>query len=600
MCIRDSRYPTGAALVADVGRALSGQRVATPQLAPSHPAPAVSGSPINRITWLLIIGAVAALAVVMFALLRPSGSGTEAVVATAELQTPNVTDTTEPTSTITAIVATPTLVGIESISITAPAQLTNTLTPTYVPPHIGDNRIIPLSDEVSIEQVFVPAGSFLMGSLEDPEAKGNEYPQHEVYIDAFWLDKTEVTNGQFEVFIKATGYQTAAERENSGRVRTETGWLTVPGVNWEHPSDPVEALPDRNFPVVMVSWDDATAFCTWAGGRLPTEAEWEYAARGSTAERYPWGDEFVGEFVNFCDLNCPFSWADLGLDDSFETIAPVGSFANGASWVGAFDLVGNVWEWVNDWYTNGYYEDAPYANPTGPDVGDFRVLRGGAWYNLAETVRGAERGSDRPVDRDNGAGFRCAAAATDAAALAAPAATVILTATLPAAPAVLPGALVLDAFSDGGAVNGAYRVNAPGNELSLALVPAGDGQALALTYGINNGPPGDYAGIERDLAAMDWRGYSEICLWVRNDDFDGRLTVQFRQRAADTWKTAVPLAGVTTANLCLPLNEATFTAVSGDAAATLDLAEIDNYAIYLGDSGPDQGTLLVDAIRLNP
>lgn len=269
----------------------------------------------------------------------------------------------------------------------------------------GDIRTVSRGG-VEVEQVFVPAGSFMMGSVDGFD---DERPVHEVTLDAFWIDRTEVTNAQFEMFVAVTGFQTTAERVGGGDTYTDNGWEYTAGADWRHPQGPASNLDGLGRqPVVLVSWDDATAFCEWADGRLPTEAEWEYAARGPDSLVYPWGDAFDGARLNFCDQNCPSDWADQTVDDGYEFTAPVGSYSNGVSWAGAFDMAGNVWEWVNDWYDSGYNGNSPGDNPTGPDSGLYRVLRGGAWYNVVDYARSAERFSNLPGYRNSSTGFRCA------------------------------------------------------------------------------------------------------------------------------------------------------------------------------------------------
>ena len=216
--------------------------------------------------------------------------------------------------------------------------------------------------------VYVPEGSFLMGSADgDLDAYDSEFPQHQVTLDAFWLDQTEVTNGQYERCVA------------DGECRA----------NVDYGSD----FSGENQPVVGVSWDDAADYCAWAGGQLPTEAQWEYAARGPESLTYPWGDSAP-------DLTL------LNYDWNVGRTTDVGSYPAGASWVGVLDMAGNVYEWVADWYDADYYDSSPVANPAGPTSGETKVLRGGSWRADARSVRGAYR-LVISASVQNYIGFRC-------------------------------------------------------------------------------------------------------------------------------------------------------------------------------------------------
>ena len=222
--------------------------------------------------------------------------------------------------------------------------------------------------------VYVPAGEFLMGS-PDGEGMPDEHPQHTVYLDAFWIDRYEVTNDQYRQCV-------------------ETGTCDAPtSCDWGEPTYGDAGKGDH--PVVCVSWHDAEAYCGWAGARLPTEAEWEKAARGTDGRRYPWGDEWDGE-------RCNTKRADRGDRTPGGTYSP-----GGDSPYGCADMAGNVWEWVADWYDDDYYSRSPDSNPPGPDSGDHRVCRGGSWPPMHYYARSALRFGTIPDLTTIHTGFRC-------------------------------------------------------------------------------------------------------------------------------------------------------------------------------------------------
>ena len=280
----------------------------------------------------------------------------------------------------------------------------------------GQERLVRGAD--GAEMVVIPAGPFAMGSNAQDVARGvdecrtrarpgiepkceawfrSEGPQHQVILDAFAIDRYEVTNAQFEKFVAATGYRTTAERDGSGWVRREKDsswtWEQMTGATWRAPGGPGTSAGPTH-PVVQVSWSDANAYCTWAGGRLPTEAEWEKAARGSDGRRYPWGNEWDATRAN--------------ARHAIKGPAAVGSYPAGASPYGAHDMSGNVWEWTADWYAPDYYAQSPDRNPKGPPTGDQRVLRGGSWINEHFFLALPHRVEGKPGARANNLGFRCA------------------------------------------------------------------------------------------------------------------------------------------------------------------------------------------------
>ena len=232
--------------------------------------------------------------------------------------------------------------------------------------------------------VLIPAGDFLMGTpLSNRDGGRDEYPQRLISLDAFYMDVYEVTNGRYLTFITATGHRFPENpRDKKLSLWKES---TVPDVFKDHP-------------VVNVDWDDATAYCAWAGKRLPTEAEWERAARGTNGRRFPWGDvEPTRVLANY--LN---QWR------GGAALEPVGSHPLGASVEGVHDLEGNVWEWIADWYDSHYYKVGPTRNPRGPSDGTRRVIRGSGWESEAPLLRSAHRLNSDPKNRNHTLGFRCA------------------------------------------------------------------------------------------------------------------------------------------------------------------------------------------------
>ncbi|MDH5667385.1 MAG: formylglycine-generating enzyme family protein [Nitrospira sp.] len=224
------------------------------------------------------------------------------------------------------------------------------------------------------EMVTIPSGSFIRGT---EEGGFDERPQRTIHLDAFAIDLHEVTNHYYQQFVVATGHRKpglpARYAKSSGRMR------------------------GPNQPVVYVSWEDADAYCRWKGKRLPTEAEWEKAMRGSDGRLWPWGNEEQANGAN---------WARV--DDGYEVSATVGSFQRDTSPYGVMDGAGNVMEWVGDWYHETYYKDSPEQNPPSPEHGTYRVLRGGGYTTTGADIRITSRSKMMPDFRDETIGFRCA------------------------------------------------------------------------------------------------------------------------------------------------------------------------------------------------
>ena len=279
------------------------------------------------------------------------------------------------------------LIGVVLAGYAPAVALTGTPTATPVPtPSLGDTWTRPAD---GMEMVHVPGGEFQMGSTDEQVEQAfqtcqkeygdcprklfeAEQPLHTIALDAFWLDRTEVTNAQYRLCVEAR------ECDRSGC------------------QDDSDFFNGENQPVACVSWYDAQDYCQWAGARLPE------------GRVYPWGDTFDGTKLNFCDKNCPLDHADKSVDDGYLFRAPVGSYPDGASWCGALDIAGNVWEWVADWYDEDCYSRSPQWNPTGPTSGEQKVLRGGSWLGTSYDTRGATRYRLYPDRRFDLVGFRCA------------------------------------------------------------------------------------------------------------------------------------------------------------------------------------------------
>ena len=261
------------------------------------------------------------------------------------------------------------------------------------------------TDKAGLSYVRIPAGAFRMGcSADDQECQADESPAHDVTLAAFWLGQTEVTIGAYEKYRAATNAAALSDKDSLGR-KLNT------------------AVGDPQVPAVAVTWQEARDYCAWAGGdglRLPTEAQWEYAARAGTNTKHyasplsaiAWYGDNSGKPIDSAKL-----WADLKQDgtkyaerlftngNSFHPVAQTGKRAN--AW-GLHDMLGNVWEWTNDWYDGDYDQSSPTEDPTGPESGTRRVLRGGSWYDNPADVRISDRNLVAPADRYSGLGFRCA------------------------------------------------------------------------------------------------------------------------------------------------------------------------------------------------
>jgi formylglycine-generating enzyme required for sulfatase activity len=223
--------------------------------------------------------------------------------------------------------------------------------------------------------VEIPEGLFAMG-VDGIQALEDERPKHQIWLPAFLMDLHEVTTTQYAAFLAATNR----------------------AAPWQW--NAVDLTQHRDRPVIGVDWSDADAYCRWKGKRLPTEAEWEKSARGTDGRLYPWGNRSPHkDLANFA-LGSRFSYS--------QVLMPVQSYEQGKSPYGLYQMAGNVWEWVQDWYNTNYYEVSPELNPQGPEQGQFKVLRGGSWSDLPKYLLAYGRFKLPPDTRNSYVGFRCA------------------------------------------------------------------------------------------------------------------------------------------------------------------------------------------------
>jgi serine/threonine-protein kinase len=285
----------------------------------------------------------------------------------------------------------PTQTAFFNPSPTPASAPTSTLFPTLIPTTLGIGSK-QISQKDGMELLYIPEGSFLMGaSASDGQAYASERPQHNVWLDAFWMDRTEVSNAQYAACVTASACSAPAKGslQHASKVYGQ--------------SDLYYGNAQYNqYPVDFVDWAQADAYCKWAGRQLPTEAQWEKAARGTDGRTYPWGEEAACDKANYTPLAKSTCLGDT---------SKVGSYPNGASPFGALDMAGNVAEWVADWYEETFYQNSPQRNPTGPVTGQYRILRGGSYHDFIQGLRSSRRQWADPSTQAFMSGFRCAAKA---------------------------------------------------------------------------------------------------------------------------------------------------------------------------------------------
>ena len=333
----------------------------------------------------------------MRGLIMPPTSTPAIIVVVAETTAPTPTSTETPLPTETP---TPTPTPTETLTPTPTSTETPTSTPTPTPTETPVPTLL-VREPDNMPMHLIPSGTFLMGSTDDNVNAGDdEKPQHEVTLDPFYIDKYEVSVTQYALFLNELGgYENACNQVDCAwpRERASTSnYLSI--TELEDGTLLFAPFEDfGNYPVNYVTWYGASNYCQWVGGRLPTEAEWEYAARGTDGRPYPWGRREPDT------LRAVFN------SEGFENLKPVDALPDGASPFGVFAMAGSMWEWTADWYAPDYYSESPAINPLGPE-GDERVIRGGGWpnNNLADRLRSANRSASPPDTLSAAYGFRCA------------------------------------------------------------------------------------------------------------------------------------------------------------------------------------------------
>jgi len=316
------------------------------------PAPVIrTTGPTRKLNLPALFAVIGVLAVIILGVVLFQGN-----------RSPNTTETPEsmPATTLPN----------EVIATEPPEDVVPTET---VPPAITapQNELV---DAKGAAMVLVPAGNFISGS---DTGYDDEKPVHTVYLDDYYIDKYEVTNALYKACVEAGVCRTP---DRTGSFRRDSYY-----------ADP----QFDDYPVVFVDWSDAKAYCVWRGIDLPTEAQWEKAARGTDGRTYPWGSSIDGTLANY--------------NDTVQDTTEVGSYENGKSFYGAYDMAGNAWEWVADWYSNTYYLNTPLTNPSGPSTGEYHVLRGGSWHDDERILRTSNRGwSQLEYFYNVDFGFRCA------------------------------------------------------------------------------------------------------------------------------------------------------------------------------------------------
>lgn len=276
--------------------------------------------------------------------------------------------------------------------------------------------------------VLIKRSTFLMGTAdEDQIVTDGEGPVRPISVRSFYMDRYAVSNSQYKEFVEATNYQTDAEKYNWSFVfhllllendrkyiiqtaSTSPWWYAVQGANWAHPEGPSSTIADRlDHPVVHISWNDASAYCEWAGKRLPTEAEWEFAARGGLVQqRFPWGNELEPNGKHVCNV-WQGDFPDLNTaSDGYIGTAPVHAYS--ANGYGLFNMSGNVWEWCSNWFSPTYHLQDTNNNPQGPFTGQMKAMRGGSYLchaSYCNRYRVSARTSSTPDSSTGNLGFRC-------------------------------------------------------------------------------------------------------------------------------------------------------------------------------------------------